>query len=167
MANNYLMFSEAIDHITDEEKQWIEDIPEGIEYCDNPDYEDDEEWVNAMLDKMTVLGIDHEQVVDMLELFPYFKFNLQESPKRGRFWWLTTDESADLAHVACVVQAFIRKFRPDYIFKLTWCEYCDKPRIGEFGGGWVVVSKNDVEYGNTYSAADEVVEAMRTGSFKT
>jgi hypothetical protein len=96
-----------------------------------------------------------------LDMFPYFDY----STEHDRFW-VYTEESAYIEHVAIVVQAFIKKFRPKFVFKLTWCESCDKPRIGEFGGGWLVVSKDEVIYGNTHQQADEIAEALLTGNFK-
>jgi hypothetical protein len=162
MASNYLEFSERIDNLSPAEKEWIDALPSAIEYEDNPDFHDEKEWEGALVDKLASIGIDVDNdVIDTLDMFPYFNYEIEQGG-----WWIYAEESAYLDHIAYVVQAFIKKFRPDYIFKLCWAEYCDKPRVGEFGGGWLAISKDEVVYGNTYAAVDEAAEALRAGSGK-
>jgi len=160
MANNYTMFSEGIEDLTPEEKEWINNIPTREDFEDSSLYSDDD-WDKGFIQALKDYGLDTNDVEDTIDDFPYFEHLIQEN-----LWWLYAEESVYFEHVACLVQAFIKKFRPDYIFKITWCEYCDKPRIGEFGGGWVVVSKDEIIYGNAYKEVDEITEALKTGNFK-
>ena len=69
-------------------------------------------------------------------------------------WWLHSNESFDPTHVACAVQAFLKRFRPNQYFTMTWAEYCDKHHIGVFGGGWMVITADDIKDGSTWSAID-------------
>lgn len=66
-------------------------------------------------------------------------------------------------HLEVFVRAFIRRFRPDYIFSATGAETCSKPRIGEFGGWWLVISKDQTLGGNTWDAARKAVKKMSKG----
>lgn len=160
MADNYLEFSEEIGDITEEEKKWIEGIPDRGEYEDNDKYEDDEAWQKAYAKVLAEHGIDSQEIIDEgnLDMFPNFNWLIDAG---GNWWISTTDyEWGYPHHVALVVQSFIKKFRPDFVFKLTWCEYCDKPRLGEFGGGWLVADKDGIQYGNAWQAADDAVKGL-------
>ena len=155
MSNNYLEFSEQIVDLTDEEKQWIESIPDRGDFEDNEAYEDEAAAYKAYAEALEKHGIDAYDCVteDNIDVFPHFTSKINEGD-----WWISTqgEEWGYPSHVACCVQGFIKKFRPDFVFRLTWCEYSDKPRIGEFGGGWLVVTQDRVVYGNTWQAAEEV-----------
>lgn len=43
-------------------------------------------------------------------------------------------------------------------FELTWAATCSAPRAGEFGGGYVIVTRDSVKFGNTW---DMVAEASK------
>lgn len=159
MSNSYLLFSERIDDLTKEEKAWIDDLPSDCHYDDDEGPGTRDDWEQKFNAALIAYGLDTSGIADTLGTFPDFACKTREG-----YWWLYAEESADIAHVACVVQAFIKKFRPDYVFKLTWCGYCDKPRIGEFGGGWLVVGADKAIWGNTWERADEITEALQTGN---
>lgn len=158
MADNYSQFSEVIENLTDEEIVWLKEIPNG--------YIDDDITVGDVKEffGLTQEHAEHYGVEDGFR-FPHFDMKLNED---DRTLWLTDDgEWVNNDHLLLIVQKFIQKFRPDYIFKMTGAETCSKHRIGEFGGFWMVVSKDDFMASNTWAAADEAAEALRTGSFKT
>lgn len=175
MANNYLEFSEAISDLTLEEKEWIEGIPKMEIFEDEIDY-GDREFENQMarekflhaafVETLKAHDIDGDGILaeGAIDLFPNFNCQIDSQGD----WWLSTHqyEYGDVAHVAYIVQAFIKKFRPDMVFTMTWAEYCSKPRLGEFGGGWSVVNKNEMLFGGVWSEAEEHAEALRTGNFK-
>ena len=167
MANNYLEFSELIDDLTEEEAEWVRNIPDRIDFEDNEKYKNEEEWQKAFSEALKQHGIDGDELIaeGLIYSFPQFAW---ETNNERKTWWVSThnEEYGDPFHVAIAVQGFIRKFRPDYVFKLTWCEYCSKPRIGEFGGGWCVVNKDEYLFGNTWQDADEHAEALKTGDSK-
>jgi len=159
MANNYLSFSEEIADLTEEEKKWVEAIPDRGDFEDNDAYEDEAAWQKAYAEVLEKHGIDAYDCITEgnIDQFPHFTSVIQECG-----WWISTrdDEWGYPGHVACCVQGFIKKFRPDYVFKLTWCEYCDKMRIGEFGGGWLLVDAERVEYGNVWQAVEDEAKAQ-------
>lgn len=151
MADNYTEFSERISDLSSDERRWVEALPT-FEKIDAA------ELATALRE----YGIDAAAAQD-IEMFPDFGSVIDQD---GAWWISAPDGHGDLDHVAIAVQAFIRKFRPDFVFTLTWAATCSKPRIGEFGGGWLVVSKYEMQFGNTWGAAEECAEAMHTGSFK-
>ena len=159
MSDNYLSFSEMIEDLTDDEKKWIESIPDRGDFEDNDEYEDEDAAMKAYAKALNDHGIcANEMLADgNIDVFPMCSLEIQEENL-----WISTqgEEHGYPSHVAAVVQGFIKKFRPDYTFKLTWCEYCNKLRIGEFGGGWLLVDKDRIVYGNTWAAVDEEAKAQ-------
>jgi hypothetical protein len=62
--------------------------------------------------------------------------------------WCYSEESAHMEQLADYVQAVLEKFDlPDKV-GWAWAETCSKPRLDEFGGGAVVVTK-DQQYWTT------------------
>jgi hypothetical protein len=153
MANHLIEFSEQIEDITPDEWAWLTSLPAAGQY-----ELDDEAFIKAL----TKHGIDVKAVQkdDSLNVFPDFESHLDAGRKD---WWVSThnSDSGTPAHVALVVQAFIKKFRINYVFTLTWSEGCSKPRIGEFGGGWLVVSRLGITYGSTWDSAELEAGVMR------
>jgi hypothetical protein len=114
MANNYVQWSEEIVGLTDEEIAWVE------KYIVSPDFSD------AELDDM------RNQIpayVDALEFYDMF-----EAKVFDRDLWMHSEYGGIEAAID-IVGLFLETFRPDKNFILRWAEYCDAPRIGEFGGG--------------------------------
>ena len=60
--------------------------------------------------------------------------------------WLYAEEWGDVEHVACLVRQFLLRFRPDRCWSLTYSCTCSKLRVGEFGGGAVFVTADEVKY---------------------
>lgn len=149
MADNYLEFSEIIENLSEEEKAWIRNIPAGR------DYEEEEDFYEALEEYGIEPGPDL-----FVEEFPYFSYTIEQRDGQSH-WWIYSGSYGNVDHVIVLVQAFIRKFRPDYIFSLTYSESCSKPRVGEFGGGWVVVTKDDVFGDNAYREAREKVQELK------
>ena len=54
-----------------------------------------------------------------------------------------------LSLVIPLVRKFLKQFRPDDCWSLTWSETCSKPRVGQFGGGAVFVTASDVAWGGS------------------
>jgi len=135
MANIYMQFSEELPLETEEEHEWIRNALKGIDpdLLEEGREEELEAWCDArQIDK------------DSAEYFPMFGWGITI----GRLW-VYSEESADLDHVVGVVQSFLRKFRPKSCCCLQYAETCSRPRIGEFGGGAVFVTADNVNWLNT------------------
>lgn len=115
MANNYLEFSESIEHLTTKELRWWLDEEQKVQEADDIDCENGD----VCLD-----------------------FFIQEPAKT--VWFHSENGNPDA--VGNIVQRFLKAFRPAEFFSLTWAEYCSRPRIGEFNGGAIFVTANEIKF---------------------
>ena len=68
----------------------------------------------------------------------------------GRHLWFYAEEVGDPEQVACLVQKFLQRFRPDQYWALTFACTCSKPRVGAFAGGAVFVTANDIKWQHSH-----------------
>jgi len=157
VADNYLSFSERIDGLTPAACEWVETV-----LSLNPD-ESDEELKTLVAE----LGCEpsNDELEELVYTWPHFEWKIQNLLDRDgkaiHNIWLYTEEWGSLQHVKWFVQALIHTFMPDYIFTLTFAETCSKPRLREFGGGWLVISKDETLWGDTWREAESSAEAIR------
>jgi hypothetical protein len=59
------------------------------------------------------------------------------------------------------VQKFLKKFRPDQCWSLTYATTCSKPRAGEFGGGAVFVTADEIKWQNAYDFIEDQRAAFK------
>jgi hypothetical protein len=161
VANNYLQFSEVLAHLTDEEEEWLEEQLEEI---------DDEPSVGSPTsvgNKPAWYGPrflrDHENYEPGSGLgFSYSFLDDEWIQSWGRHLWLYAEECGNLDNVVWLVQKFLKKFRPDQCWSLTFATTCSEPRVGEFGGGALFVTAESTCSEN----AHEFVAQKRT-AFET
>jgi hypothetical protein len=87
---------------------------------------------------------------DECEEGPACAWSINNDTESKTHLWVHADECGDIERVCNTVQAFIKKFRPDHVFTLQWADYCSKPRVGEFGGGYAIVTIDDVVIESTW-----------------
>lgn len=122
MANNYTQFSEIIDNAT----------PEEIE------------WAKKRLAEMEVKFFESNGDAGW-----YFESEVHEKKHGGNdgpHIWVFAEEGGEPEHVAEFAQEFLKKFRPNACFSLTWASFCDKLRVGEFDGGGLFVTAEKIEW---------------------
>ena len=130
MANNYQQFAEEIENLTEDEAKWVFNF---LAKCEAEDEEESDKWC-------TDRGLDPEDFYEFdRENWPGFSYSLGVN----KDLWLHGDENFNIDNLAHFVQEFLKKWRPTEVFKMTYSSTCDKMRIGEFGGGWMVVSAYD------------------------
>jgi len=137
MADHYTQFSEQIERLSEEAEAWCKDV-----LVLDPDLDNDRPEL------LKQLGLEDGQ--EDLDNWPDFDWQLEDG-----VLWLYSEDGGSTNHVALLVRALILKHMPDYIFGLTSAGYCSKPRVGEFGGCWMVVSKEGIESGSTWDAVDD------------
>lgn len=137
MANYYIQFCETINDLTDAEILWVKE-------CFS--YEPPEElpseypgWYDADAES---IGFDHS--INM----------------KARSLSLFSDTDGNIDTLEAFVRAFITKFRPDYIFSISWAETCDKSRNGAFGGGALVITKDKTESMATWQFIRDTVARL-------
>jgi len=155
MANNYTRFSEMIDDMTPEEAEWIETVL-GIDIDDAKDHD------QAVANLADLLGHKTEELKDVdLDWWPGFEWSTTVGEKDSL--WLYCEEDFQEDCLILFIQSFIRKFRPDYVFTLSAACFCDKPRIKEFGGFCLVITKDEALGENTWDWADNKVNELNAG----
>lgn len=138
MADNYLQFSECLDKLTGKECKWLAE-----QLAETPDT-----GCPAFL-------LDYEdREPDDVDYGFQHDF---EGTGKHRSLWLSAEERGDVERVAHLVKKFLKRFRPNECWSLTYATSCSKLRIGEFGGGAVFVTANDIRWNNAYA----FVEAQR------
>ncbi len=146
MSNEHMQFCETISHLTQEEKEWFFSLP-SIRHIEWDNYDDDIEITDILEGYGISLSCyDGLESLEDLDNFPNFQIDVYQDNVV-----LRGDEGFNLDHVAAVVQSFIKKFRPYYVFTLTWGIVSSRPSTN--GGGYMVVSYDDVENGNVWRAA--------------
>lgn len=149
MANHYTQFSELITDIPREASHWLANVLSfRVDGCSDAS-------LKSFKENMSLNG-DVE-----LDTWPLFDYEV-DYPVEGDTGdvWLKSDEHCNLDHVEWFVRELIRRYMPDCVFSLTYAETCSKPRYGEFGGGWMVVSKDKVAYGNTHNDVRQAVAML-------
>lgn len=122
---NRLQFSEIISDLTDEEVTWF------VKYIEHRHR------------KLDIEGDEHEFEDDG---YPAFKFKIMASAGEWKTYaWFFADEVGDVAQVAETVQAFLKEHRPHQCFTLTWAESNSSLTPGEFDGGAVFVTAEEIE----------------------
>jgi hypothetical protein len=148
MANHYVQFSEALNNLTEAERIWCTTRLQHLETV-LPTY--DEEGKD-----------DHEQSCQP-EDEPYlecaqlgFERKLQ-SETNGHSLWFYSESDGNAEHVALFAQEFLKRFRPENYFTLTWAMTCSKPHIGEFSGGAVFVTATEILWNGAYTWLTEKI----------
>jgi hypothetical protein len=166
MADYYLQFSEVIANLTEQEEAWLEEQLQPIRVFGDREYPEDavpaeltsteEEWsgVRFLRDDP-----DHDPKWDVLG-FEYYFHEDNDPGGWGRHLWLYAEESGNADNVAWLVRKFLKRFRPDQCWWLTYATTCSKPRVGEFGGGAVFVTARGISYESAYGFVERKQKAF-------
>lgn len=162
MADNYTQFSEQIDNVTPEQAEWIEKVL-GFDF-DDARFDDDEQAKDAFAD---LVGVKTDELPEDLDKdwWPGFEWSTRGAEKGSL--WLYCEEGFQENNLTFFVQAFIRKWQPDLTFTLSGACTCSKPRIKEFGGIWLAITKDRIEGGNTWDAAEDAIKYGGAGGKPT
>ncbi|NLX98374.1 MAG: hypothetical protein GXY83_19625 [Rhodopirellula sp.] len=170
MADNYLEFSEEITGLTENEKQWWLDQFEPVYVFGDKEYTEANLPAQCDTAKADWYGCRGYRDMPDCESSPFaqvgFAYVFIEAPAEddvdsGRCLHIYSQDWGSLDGVAHLVQKFLKKFRPKECWSLTWAETCSKPRIGNFGGGWMFVTAEKVEWGDTFSQAEALWKASQ------
>ena len=145
MADTSTLFSENICNVTEEEGKWMLEVLERT-----VEYEEDRTRL------FELLGVEPDPSLD-LDDWPSFNWRIQDKDGES---WLYSEGYYDENHLVLFIQSFIRKWRPDYVFAVSSSLSCSRPRIGEFGGSWLVITKDTVEGGTTWGAIEDKLDHL-------
>ena len=136
MADSYTEFSEIIENLTIEEASWLDHQLSTAPDADCPIF-----------------------LKDCPDRYPGdsdcgFGYSFEEHD--GRCWlWIGSSEGCNVDYVAHLVQKFLKQFRPGQCWSLTYAVTCSKLRVGEFGGGAVFVTADEIYDHNAYAFVDQ------------
>ncbi len=171
MADNYVEFSEVIPQLTDEEQAWLAGQLQTVALIDGQEYAVDQQPVN--LAEATWRGprfLSQATHFDDCDDGPGFQFRFcpnEAGSPWGRHLWLFSDEYGDLDQVAELVQQFLRRFRPSQSWAMCYAATCSKPRVGEFGGGAVIITAKRIVWHDAQAIAEREQSGVASNQHKT
>ena len=145
MANNYVSFCEALPVHNQDERDWWQYVL-SFEPDDHDDPPSEFELVSG------VEGVE----------FDYGGLEVQADLEDSTVV-LYSDDGGNVDLTAMLVQAFLRRFHPTKNFILRYAVYCSKTRVGEFGGGALVVTAQRIEPVTDWVAGEYVAPALASG----
>jgi len=162
MADNYLLFSEIVPKLGPDEEAWLQAQRQQIAV------HGDEETAIDGLDDQAIEGADWYGPRFLRDYGDFdfesdtlgFAFCFQDDTDPGgwgRHLWVFAEEGGDPNHVVHLVREFLKRFRPDQCWSLTYATTCSKLRTGAFGGGGIFVTADEIRWQNAY----EFVEQQR------
>lgn len=149
MANNYRQFCEVIqfpDDNAEEALRWWHQVA----FTDPGDFDTTEEFE----ERLKELGIRVKEVDT--EFWP--DFQCDTTPKQAIVY---AESFGNVANLAEVVHAYLKKFAPNDVWTLEWADYCDRTRSSEFSGGVVAVSAKEVLIKATYEIRNEYYDRLK------
>jgi hypothetical protein len=157
MANHYLQFSEAITHLSIAERDWLQAQLETVYVFGDKEYAEHEVPQELLTGDATWCGCRAFRGMPDVEIDDDvgFEYELLEDEELGRHLWVYADEDGDPDRVAHLVQKFLRQFRPQESWSLTYATTCSKLRLGEFAGGARFVTADGIE---SFDACDFLIQ---------
>lgn len=162
MANNYTLFSECVSDLTPQEADWLKNqfdteklevLSDMLGQIENPDIADSPDEYPLTEDEIGFApALDlWAQRKDFVALAAYVDFGCLGLgiDLRGSDMFIYSEEAGNVDALLDIMQAFLAKFRPDDCFTMEWAHTCEKPRVGEFGGGAAFVTATGQQFINT------------------
>ncbi len=156
MANYYTLFSEALPHLTADEEAWLRRQLEFVRVFGDSEYPEhelpdglnlaDADWSGH---RLFLTPHDYDTEYDEKRIGEYEFRDDDQKDGWGRHLWLYAEEGGDTDLVAAMVQQFLKRFRPDQCWSMTFAYTCSSPRVGDFGGGAVFVTAADIQWEDT------------------
>lgn len=165
MANNYLVFSEVVPQLTAEEEAWLRQqlqlvaVQDGqeVEIDDVDDAPQSAQWSGPRFLRDNA-GLNSACDVRGFQ----FEFHDDHEPEGwGRHLWLYAEEYGEPGIVAWLMQKFLKRFRPSQFWSLTYATSCSKPRVGEFGGGTVFVTADEIQCQDAHDFAQDCTQSFQ------
>jgi hypothetical protein len=165
MADTYVEFSQVLSHLSTDEVSWLQNQLDIVYVLDGKEGADpaDATWTGCRAFRdMEDPDLEFDEDVG----FDY-SFSDEVHKEWGRYLWIHSEQNGSMDRVAYLVQKFLRKFRPDQSWSLTYAITCSKPRVGELDGGAVFVTGSDIKHFDTWQFANEEAAAFKDGKDET
>jgi hypothetical protein len=161
MADNYLEFSEVIANLTEPEEAWLKEQLEAICVFGDKEYAEDAvpaERADTEPDWSGIRFLRDKEDYDPAWDYRGFSYDFPDDANKGgwgRHLWLYTEEVGNPGHVAHLVQKFLKTFRPDQCWSLTYAATCSKLCIGQFSGGAVFVTAEGIQWQDAWDFVEQ------------
>lgn len=157
MATYYRQFSETLASLTPEEEAWLRQQLEPIVVIGGTEYKKSDDALKNSDTEPSYQGLrflrDYEgldpEYRDELAHDQGFEveFNVDDTDET----WFFAEEQGDPDRLAHLIQKFLKRFRPDQCWSLTYSNSCNKLREGAFSGGAVFVTATEVIHEDSYA----------------
>jgi hypothetical protein len=163
MANSYLQFSQVIPHLTQDEETWLRRQLERVHVFGEREYTEEElpkDLDRQDADWIGFRGWRDAEAEMQDDVFVGFQHEFHDGDDRDRwdrYLWVFAEENGNpdaLVHLVC---KFLRQFRPQECWSLTYAITCSKPRVDEFGGGAAFVTADEVRW----ESSDEFIRQAK------
>lgn len=160
MADYYVEFSETLPQLSAAEAAWLANQLQCVVLIGETEYSADQ--VSDLVDAETVIwhgprflrgATGYEESPEQAA----FCYEFCEDTADGqctRYLWLYSEDHADLEQVALLVQKFLREFRPQAVWTMTYATTCSKLRYGAFGGGAGIVTADAIVWHDAQAIAE-------------
>ena len=147
MADEFLVFSEVLCRLTEEEEKWLRHQLEWVVVIDGKEYQESEAPEDGNEEWSGCRGwMDFENGEPSGEIESCFEFHDNDKVGWGRYMWVHAEEFGDPEAVAHLIQKFLRAFRPNDYWTLSYALTCSRPWVGTFGGGVMIVTAEKFEH---------------------
>jgi hypothetical protein len=164
VADNYLQFSETLGPLNKKQEAWLRQQIAPIVVVNGKEYPEDSAPDSDAADYRGLRFLrEYEDPDDNDAETQGFGLDFEGTGK-DRHAWISAEANGDPAHVAHLVQKFLRKFWPDQCWSLTYATTCSKLRIGEFSGGAVFVTAGEIRWENAYDFIEQQRAAFKAPS---
>ncbi len=141
MTDSYRQFSATIAGLTEEQAAWAR---ERLAYLDNHleeliDVEPDESDKEALRIHQELLEGEYEVGFTNLG----FNWTVDKAGENYNVE-IVSEEHGNQFHVALFVREYLKNFKPDGFFTMTYADTCSRPMNDGYGGGAIVVTADKI-----------------------
>ena len=158
MADYYTQFSFRVS-VPGRQIAWLERLHETcLDLAENGD--DAELWRRPTLDaEESRLISAATYVLARCDGYGYGNRIYFQSETDGS-WIIYADEQGDPLCMGRMLQEMLCRFESDACITFTYAKTCSKPRVGAFGGGAVLVTKNIAQVSDTAETVEDLANAF-------
>jgi hypothetical protein len=168
MADNYLLFSEVLPNLTASEEAWLKEQLQKVCVFGDATYAEDAVPADLAEREPDWSGIlflrdkgDYDPACDSLGFEYHFADDPPPPDGWGRHLWFYSEDYGNPENVAWLIRKFLKQCHPDQWWWLAYAENCSKPHVGEFGGGAIFVTADEIKWQSTHDFIEQELKAFR------
>jgi hypothetical protein len=171
LADNYVTFSECIDELTPEEENWLTQQLEVIYVYGDKEYtiEDIQQGKANDLDDCYQDWSGYRYLRTLHNYQPNdnapFEYEFIDRGSRRMRLWIYTDDCGNPEYLAELVQRFLKKFRHDQYWTLSWANTCSRLESSGFSGGAAFITADTIDWCITDEFLESKTEAFNEDNY--